>query len=72
MDTFSARLASARALRGYSLRDLAGRAGLTHNGLWKLESAADADPKLSTVVALAAALDVDFAWLAIGEGKAPR
>lgn len=70
--TFAERLKFARELRGYTRNALSERADLSRNSVLHLEDNPDASPKLSTVTALASALEVDEAWLATGTGKAPK
>ncbi len=56
-----------REAQGYSLRALANKAAMAYPALYRLESG-EADPRLSTLKRLAAALNVTVADL-IGEGK---
>lgn len=56
--------------QGYSLRALAGKAGMAYPALFRLESG-EADPRLSTLRKLAKALNVTVAEL-IGEGRPAR
>jgi transcriptional regulator with XRE-family HTH domain len=68
LDTFRDRLVHAREARGFSTRHLGNLSGLSAGSVSALEVKTDPDPRLSTVVALAAALEVRPAWLAFGEG----
>lgn len=70
LSTFEGRLEFARFLRRYGSRELGALAGLSSGGVSKLERAG-ADPKVSTVRALAAALQCAPEWLAWGSGPAP-
>jgi transcriptional regulator with XRE-family HTH domain len=68
LDTFRDRLIHAREARGLSTRQLGGAARLSTGSVSALEVREAPDPRLSTVVVLAAALEVPPAWLAFGEG----
>ena len=59
-----------REARGYSLRALADRVGMSHVALFRLE-AGQTDPRLSTLRRLAKALKVTVADLIV-EGKPAR
>lgn len=59
-----------REARGYSLRGLAEKVGMSHVALFRLESGMT-DPRLGTLRRLAGALNVTVAEL-IGEGKPAR
>ena len=71
LDTLAGRLRHARALRRFGTRELGELAGLSGAAVSALEGNPAADPKVSTLRALAAALSCDPAWLAFGVGKAP-
>ncbi len=59
-----------REAKGYSLRTLADKVGMSYVALFRLESG-ETDPRLSTLRKLAKALNVTVAEL-IGEGKPAR
>ena len=58
---------SERAKHGLSQKDLAERIGYTAQGIWKIETG-KSDPKLSTLVKIADALETEPAFL-IGPGR---
>lgn len=58
---FGKRVARERKARGWSLRALGDRCGLAGSGVLRIENGAD--PQLSSVIALAAALDLTVADL---------
>jgi transcriptional regulator with XRE-family HTH domain len=57
-ETLSARLKALRTARGLSQQQLADRAGLTKSNVTQLEQGRITDPRLSTLRALAGALEV--------------
>jgi transcriptional regulator with XRE-family HTH domain len=63
--TFAANLRTAREWKGYSYLELANRAGVDVGGIWRLENS-DTSPRLTTVIALAGALDMTAAELVTG------
>lgn len=63
-------LTQLRETKGYSLRRLADKVGMSYVALFRLERGAT-DPRLSTLRRLAKALDVTVADV-IGEGKPVR
>ncbi len=65
--TLAKRLTIAREMRGLSLNGLAKKAGLGTGMVPRFESG-EREPNVTTAQRLAAALDVRFAWLTIGEG----
>ncbi len=52
-----------RVMQGYSLRDLAERAGVTQDNIWKIEHAVTKRPHGKTLRKLAEALGVEVAQL---------
>lgn len=52
-----------RALHGYSLRDLAEKAGVTQDNIWKIEHGKTKRPHGRTLRKLAEALGIDVALL---------
>jgi transcriptional regulator with XRE-family HTH domain len=72
MDEFGARLEDARRRRLLTQAELATKAGISLIQVARLENQATANPRASTVKALAEALDIDPAWLLFGDdtGKA--
>lgn len=65
------RLTQARDLRGFSMRALALRAGVSVQAVSKTENGLTV-PIVSNLEALAVALDVSPCWLAFGVGEPPR
>jgi len=53
------KIRAVRNERGLSLRQLAPICGLHHDHIWRLEKG-DYDPKISTLMKVAKALNVDF------------
>lgn len=72
MDDFGTRLEETRRRRLLTQAELAARAGISLIQVARLENQATANPRASTIKALAAALEVDPAWLLFGDdtGKA--
>lgn len=70
-DTIAARIKQARAIRGFSARELSRRAGLNVGHVAVLESRANGRIWPQTVTAIAKALGVDSAWLLFGKGDPP-
>ncbi len=70
--TLPERLGRARARRALSARALDRAAGLHEGHVSQIERGTIRSVEAATVVKLAAALSVPFAWLAIGEGAEPR
>lgn len=70
-DTIAARIKQARAVRGFSARELSRRAGLNPGHVAVLESRANGRIWPQTVTAIAKALGVDSAWLLFGKGNPP-
>ncbi len=64
------RIRQIRENQGYSLRRLAGKIGMSHVALFRVETG-EADPRLGTLRKLAKALNVTVADL-IQEGKPAR
>ena len=71
-DTIAARIKRARAVRGFSARELSRRAGLNPGHVAVLESRANGRIWPQTVTAIAKALGVDSAWLLFGKGNPPE
>lgn len=67
METFGQRLAAARRRKLLTQMELAYEAGLGVVTVSRLENDQGTNPRTSTVKLLAAALDVDPAWLLFGE-----
>ena len=67
METFSERLAEVRRVRLMTQGELANAAGLSAATITRLENVVDTLPHVGTIKRLAAALDVDPAWLLWGE-----
>lgn len=65
------RLTAARTQQGLSLRKLGAAAGMSAQAVLLIERG-DSNPLISTVEALAVALDVAPGWLAFGEGEGPE
>ena len=65
------RLTTARTQQGLSLRKLGAAAGMSAQAVLLIERG-DSNPLISTVEALAVALDVAPGWLAFGEGEGPE
>lgn len=65
------RLTAARTQQGLSLRKLGAAAGMSAQAVLLIERG-DSNPLISTVEALAVALDVAPGWLAFGEGEGPQ
>lgn len=73
MSTFAQRLKQARAIRNVGKARLGLAAGLSRNAVYALErDEGGGNPTLGTIESLAKALDVDVAWLATGDGPAPK
>jgi len=72
MEGFGERLERMRRRRLMTQADLAAKAGISLIQVARLENQATANPRASTIRALAEALDVDPAWLLFGDdtGKA--
>jgi transcriptional regulator with XRE-family HTH domain len=70
MRDFGRRLRELRIEAGWTQRELAGRAGLDHNSVSRLEKGDRTDPPLSVVVRLAEALGADWNDL-LGEPRPP-
>ncbi len=51
-----------RAKKGYSQEELAGRAGVNKNTIWKIETG-QTSPNIQTLEKIAQALDMDFSAL---------
>ncbi len=66
MSLFSDRLRHTRSERGLTMRALGLKAGLGPATVRSLETDPTCNPRLTTLVRLAGALDVDLAWLATG------
>ena len=60
------RIRQLREAAGYSLRDLGVASGLTAQAIADLEGGKALDPKVSTILKLAAALGCSASWLALG------
>ena len=69
--TVGQRLKWARERAGWTVRDLAQRAGLASSSITDIELDTRT-PKTDTVERLAVALKVERCWLAYGDGKAPE
>ncbi len=67
METFSERLAEVRRVRLMTQEELANAAKVSAATVTRLENVVDTLPHVATVKRLAAALDVDPAWLLWGE-----
>jgi len=67
METFAARLAEVRRVRLMTQGELANAAGVSAATITRLENVVDTLPHVGTVKRLAAALDVNPAWLLWGE-----
>lgn len=65
------RLTTARTQQGLSLRKLGAAAGMSAQAVLLIERG-DSNPLISTVEALAVALDCAPGWLAFGEGEGPQ
>lgn len=65
------RLTTARTQQGLSLRKLGAAAGMSAQAVLLIERG-DSNPLISTVEALAVALDCAPGWLAFGEGEGPE
>ena len=65
------RLTAARTQQGLSLRKLGAAAGMSAQAVLLIERG-DSNPLISTVEALAVALDCAPGWLAFGEGEGPQ
>lgn len=65
VEAFAARLAHLRQRQGLSMRALAERAGMHSSEISRLENV-QRDPRLSTMVRLAQALDIPLAGLLLG------
>lgn len=63
LPTFGNRLRQARLARNWSMTDLAAKSGVTRQNISLLERDPNRRPKDNTMNALAAALEVDRAWL---------
>lgn len=61
-----------RAARGMSLQDVADEAGLTKAHVWELEDGRQFNPKISTILGLACALDCNAPGLAATALQDPR
>ncbi|HEY1980708.1 MAG TPA: helix-turn-helix transcriptional regulator [Xanthobacteraceae bacterium] len=59
-------IAASRADFGFSLQDLAERAGITKSHLWDLEQGRSVNPTVKTIHGLAEALGHTFAYMAQG------
>lgn len=70
-EAMGARLQMARQHKGLSLRALAAKAGISHQGVAFIE-AGTTEARISVVEAIAKALDVAPGWLAFGEGEGPE
>jgi len=66
------RVARLRALSGCSTQALADAIGVSRALVNFLETGVRADPRSSTVVAIAHACGVSFSWLLDGEGPEPE
>lgn len=64
--SFGARLAWLRKKRGWTQEQLADKAGVHENTIYRLEKNQDANVRLDTIQILAEALKADPAWLAFG------
>lgn len=71
LTTVAGRLRYARGLRGLGRNRLSDAAGLSPAAVQWIEDHPDQSPKVDTIAALAAALEVAPEWLAWGRGKAP-
>lgn len=69
MTTFAARLARLRRAAGLSQSELARRVGLTPASISLLESADSKGPSATTLIAIAAVLECNPAWLLLGRGS---
>ncbi|MDQ3043661.1 MAG: helix-turn-helix domain-containing protein [Chloroflexota bacterium] len=67
MDTFAKRLVELRRQRMFTQEGLGRAADISTATITKLETVATAKPHVKTVKRLAAALEVDAAWLMWGE-----
>lgn len=67
----SRRLGMARRGLGFTLRDIGEAAGISGQGVLRIERG-DTEPMIHTVEQLAVALDVAPGWLAFGEGEGPE
>jgi transcriptional regulator with XRE-family HTH domain len=68
--TLGQRLRATREQRGLTLAQLATRAGLTSDTIWRIETGATRAPQAATVAALARALEVTPGWLTAGDERA--
>lgn len=64
------RLGVAREIKGFSLRTVAAKAGISHQAVAFIE-AGKTEARISVVEAIAKAVDVAPGWLAFGEGEGP-
>lgn len=62
--TLAEKIRQARREKGWKPRELARRAGLTPQSIDQIERAVTLDPRLSTIVALARALDKPLEYFA--------
>lgn len=63
METFGQRLRALRTHKGLSLDELAAKTGVSKPYLWRLETAADANPSVDVAQKLADGLDVSVSAL---------
>lgn len=70
-DTVASRTNELRANRGYTLDDLAKRAGITKSHVWEIEQGRSTNPTVATCVALSRALGVSLEYLIGITSKAP-
>ena len=61
-----------RELRGYSLRDLAERSGVTQDNIWKIEHGKTKRPHGRTLRRLAEAMGIEARELMHEPGRAPE
>lgn len=69
--TIGDRLKWAREKAGWTVRELAQRAGIAASSVTDMELGSRT-PRTDTVERLAAALKVERCWLAYGDGRAPE
>lgn len=62
--TLAEKVQAARRAKGWGTRELARRAGITPQNIDHIEKAITLDPRLSTIVALARALDKPLEYFA--------
>jgi len=71
MPEIAERLRRARQIRGLSRRGLSLQASLAQAVVGRIERGDVAEPSVTTLAKLSAALDVSLDWLVRGEGEGP-